>query len=79
MQWIDWIHMPVEYPSKLEMYYWLHDYGDTKGIVEFLSEWVSIIDPQDIKKVGIVAIIVIALLVGWKSATIFKNTPTRKD
>jgi len=61
--------------GRLEWYYFIKDkYGDCVGIVEYISEWAATRGtPEDVKKIGIVAMIVIALLVGWYAAEFIKN------
>ncbi len=60
----------------LEWYYFLdHWYGNLRGIVEFIAEWVSHTDPQAVKAMGILAAIIIVLLVGWRSGEIFRKRP----
>jgi hypothetical protein len=65
--------------DSLVRHYWIEKwYGDCKGIVEYLGEWASRSStPQDVKKIGICAVIVIALLVGWYGAE-FLRRPNRR-
>jgi hypothetical protein len=66
--------------GRLEWYYFIEDkYGDAEGIVECLSNWACAGGtPDDVKAIGIVCIIIIALLVGHRGAEIFKDRPRRK-
>jgi hypothetical protein len=59
----------------LARYYWLeHWYGDCVGIVEYLGEWVrDYSTPEDAKKIGLCAVIVLAMLVGWYGAEFMKR------
>ena len=61
--------------GRLEWYYFLEDkYGDCVGIVEYISEWAaSKGTPEDVKKIGLLAAIVLIMLVAHKAAEIIKN------
>jgi hypothetical protein len=55
-------------------YWWEKWYGDTKGIVEFLAVWVrDYTTPADAKMIGIMFVIVIALLIGWRGAEMLRQ------
>lgn len=67
------VHQAVNI-STLEWYYWKKNfhvwcakwYGDTRGIVEYLTDYVATTDPESIRKYGTVGLIVIAFFVAFK-------------
>jgi len=61
--------------GRLEWHYWIEDkYGDCQGIVEFLGDYArSHSTPEDVKKIGYVAAVVIIMLVAWKAGEFLKN------
>lgn len=66
--------------GSLEWYYFIENhFGDIKGIVEYLSEFACADStPNDVKLLGILCMIIIALIVGHRNARIFKDKPRKK-
>lgn len=67
------VHQAVNI-STLEWYYfkknftvWCNKwYGDTRGIVEYLTDYVSTTDPERVRLLGTISLIIIAFFVAFK-------------
>lgn len=59
----------------LVRHYWLQKWFEgTKGIVEYLAEWVrEYSTPEDAKAVGICFVIIVCLMLGFKGAQFLRK------